>query len=88
MLVLPEQIVASTMHGGSLLGNIRRTTKKNFTRKRLMALGLALGAVAAGTHHRRAGKQADLQQQLAALPRGHGHWDQIARQLITAQANK
>ena len=89
MLVRPEQVVAAAMHGGSLIGNLRRAGKKGMSRKRLIALGLALGAVTAGAHHRRAGKQADLKQQLLALPGGHGYWDLIARQrqIMAAEAN-
>ena len=85
MLVRPEQVVAVAMHGGSLMGNLRRAGKKGMSRKRLMALALALGASAAAAggvqHHRRAGQRVDLQHQLDGLTRGYGHWDAIAAQV-------
>ena len=56
MLIQPEQVVAVAMHGGSLMGDLRRAGKKGMSRKRLMALALALGASAAAAggvqHHR------------------------------------
>ena len=82
MLVRPEQVVAVAMHGGSLMGNLRRAGKKDMSRKRLMALALALEASAAAEaaggvqHHRRAGQRVDLQHQLDGLTRGH--WGAIA----------
>ena len=85
MLIQPEQVVAVAMHGGSLMGNLRRAGKKGLSRKRLMALALALGASAAAAggvqHHRRAGQRVDLQHQLDGLTRGFGHWDAIAAQV-------
>ena len=48
MLIQPEQVVAVAMHGGSLMGNLRRAGKKGLSRKRLMALALALRLVKAG----------------------------------------
>ena len=85
MLIQPEQVVAVAMHGGSLMGNLRRAGKKGLSRKRLMALALALGASAAAAggvqQHRRAGQRVDLQHQLDGLTRGFGHWDAIAAQV-------
>ena len=85
MLIQPEQVVAVSMHGGSLIGNLRRAGKKGMSRKRLMALALALGASAAAAggvqHHRRAGQQAKLQHQLDGLTGGFGDWDAIAAQV-------
>ena len=67
------------------MGNLRRAGKKGMSRKRLMALALALGASAAAAggvqHHRRAGQRADLQHQLDGLTRGFGHWDALVAQV-------
>lgn len=89
MLVRPEQVVAVATHGGSTMGNLRRAGEKGLSRKRLVALALALGASAAavgGVQHRRAGQQAGLQNQLAGLTRGFGDRDAMVAQVASDNA--
>ena len=88
MLVLPEQVIASAMHGGSLIGNVRRAGKAGLsqTRKRQAAAALALGiafGVGGGQYQRhRAAQQSALQHKLDSLVLGGVYdWDSWAKQV-------
>ena len=88
MLVLPEQVIASAMHGGSLIGNVCRAGKAGFsqTRKRQAAAALALGiafGVGGGQYQRhRAAQQSALQHKLDSLVLGGVYdWDAWAKQV-------